>query len=366
MKSLQTAYKQNRFNEVQKMAILTTDQNPLKVNETTEDSLLMAIDRGNSGTKVAVSVNGLPLDPFKIPSVIRKVETNGVIQIGKSAYVCGDDAISMTVGNVSTPLTQADKVKDLSVVIAQVIQRISESQVLASDLNLSLIVSSPFASETLSKQIEAEIKPLAEGFTVKGKTYKLSVNSVKTEFEGAVLLKSAVEFNGLIDIGFGTILAAYRKESGEVVNVSLMGGDLGGCNLVLNALINDPDFLAKVKTSGASAPPSVERLSAKLSDGVTQLRQIDLKPLLRKHLMVLKTRIEDAALAVRTAIRLSNEDAPLPKIAVVGGGAALMRLALSDEMLSKWGEKHSIEVVDQPDYQTAMVMQQIAHMGGVN
>lgn len=346
------------------MTILMTDQNPMKVNASSTDSLLLAIDRGNSGTKVAVSVNGIPLDPFKIPSVIRKVETGGVIQIGNAAYVCGDAAISMTVGSVSTPLSQADKVKDLSVVIAQVVQKISETQKLASDLDLSLIVSSPFANPALSKQIEAEIAPLKEGFAVAGKSYKMSVNSVRTEFEGAVLLKSATEFNGLIDIGYGTILAAYRKQSGEVVNVPLMGGDQGGCNLVLKALLNDADFLAKVKAVGASAPPSAERLSSKLSDGVTVLKGIDLKPLLKNHLKVLKTRIEDAALAVRTEIRLSSEDAPTAKIAVIGGGAALMRLALSDDQLTKWGEKHFIEVVDQPDYQTAMAMQQIIKMGG--
>ncbi|MBD1825039.1 hypothetical protein H6F51_21455 [Cyanobacteria bacterium FACHB-DQ100] len=347
--------------------ILTTEQNPIKVNQTTPDHLLLAIDRGNSGTKVAVSVNGVPLEPFKIPSVIRRVEANGMIQIGKSAYVCGDDAISMTVGSVSTPLSQGDKVKDLSVAIAQVIQKIAEGQILSSDLSCSLIVSSPFASDTLSKQIQAEVKPLSDGFTVKGKSYRIAFDSIRTEFEGAVLLKSVSEFNGLIDIGFGTILAAYRNRSGEVVNVPLMGGDQGGCNLVLKSLLNDPAFLAKVKDSGASAPPSVERLSAKLSEGVTELRKIDLKPLLKNHLKVLKTRIEDAALAVRTEIRFSSEDEQTSRIALVGGGAALMRLTLSDEQLSKWGEKHSIEVFDQPDFQTCLVMQQLIRInGGLN
>lgn len=349
------------------MTILQVEQNPIKVNGSSTDHLLMAVDRGNSGTKIAVSVNGFPMNPFKIPSVIRRVETNGVIQIGKFAYVCGDAAISMTVGNVSTPLQHGDKVKDLSVVIAQVIQKISESQTLSSDLSLSLIVSSPFANPALSKQIEAEIAPLKDGFIVEGKTYRLSVESIRTEFEGAVLLKSALEFNGVIDIGFGTILGAYRNQRKDVVIVPLMGGDQGGCNLVLKSLLNDPEFLAKVKASGASAPPSVERLSAKLSEGVTALRGIDLKPLLKNHLKVLKTRIEDAALAVRTEIRLSNEDEPIARIAVIGGGAALMRLALPDEQLSKWGDKHSIEVIDQPDYQTAMVMQQLIRLeGGLN
>ncbi|MBD1846652.1 hypothetical protein H6F89_25165 [Cyanobacteria bacterium FACHB-63] len=88
---------------------LVTAQNPMNIDEPATikqgDFLLMAIDRGNSGSKIAVSVNGCPLSPFKIPSVIRKVgEGEGLIKIGNQAYLCGESAISMTTGATSTPL----------------------------------------------------------------------------------------------------------------------------------------------------------------------------------------------------------------------------------------------------------------------
>lgn len=319
--------------------MLTIEQNPLKVNETTHDRLLIAIDRGNSGSKAAVSVNGIPLEPFKIPSVIRRVEADGVIKIGNQSYVCGDAAIGMTTGNVSTPLQNGDKVKDLAIVVAQVVQKISETHPLSSDLKLSLVVSSPFASDALAKQIKTELKALDHGFTVNGRFYSIELTQVQTEFEGAVLLKAAHEFNGVIDIGFGTILAGYRAENSSVAIVPLMGGDLGGCNLAIKALLNDPAFLAAVKKPGASAPPSAERLSAKLSEGVTVLRGIDLTPLLKTHLKVLKQRIEDAAIAVSTELRLSSETGATPKIALIGGGAALLKLVLSEAQLQAWGEK---------------------------
>ncbi|MBD1857440.1 MULTISPECIES: ParM/StbA family protein [Leptolyngbya] len=344
---------------------LTTVQDPTRVDATASDSLLMAIDRGNSGTKIAVSVNGIPLSPFKIPSVIRSVDTDGVIEVSGKHYVCGDAAIGMTQGTVSTPLRTGDKVAGLSIVIAQAIQKISETRPLSSDIEMRLTVSSPFSSDALVTQIKSEIMTLCTGFTVNGKTYRATVSSVSTAFEGAVLLESERKFNGLIDIGFGTILAAYRGASSKVAIAPVMGGDLGGCNLVLNGLLNDPSFLAAVKKSGASAPPSAERLSSRLSEGVTTLRGIDLKPLLKTHLKVLKTRIEDAAVSVKTELRLSTEDYDLiPKIALVGGGAALMRMLLSQDQIDSWSKKNSIELIDQPDFQTAMAMHQIAHMGG--
>ncbi|BAU12523.1 hypothetical protein LEP3755_30530 [Leptolyngbya sp. NIES-3755] len=346
---------------------LTTVQDPTSLNKNANDRLLMAIDRGNSGTKIAVSINGIPLDPFKIPSVIRQVASNGVIEIGKNQYVCGDAAISMTVGSVSTPLRTGDKVEGLSIVIAQAVQKVSEIRSLSNVIEMDLIVSSPFASDKLVKQIKAELKTVTEGFKIDGNTYKITVGNVSVKFEGAVLLESAREFNGLIDIGFGTILAAYRGASGKVAIAPLMGGDLGGCNLVLNGLLNDPAFLAAVKKSGASAPPSAERLSSKLSEGITVLRNFDLKPLLKAHLKVLKTRIEDAALSVGTELRLSSENSDtIARIALVGGGAALMRMLLTEDQLTAWCKKHKLEVIDQPDYQTVMAMHQIAHTGGLN
>lgn len=344
---------------------LMVTQDPTKVNGDPSDRLLMAIDRGNSGTKIAVTVNGIPMNPFKIPSVIRAVDSDGVVEIAGKHFICGDSAIGMTTGTVSTPLRSGDKIEGLSIVIAQAIQKISETVPLSSDVDLSLVVASPFAGDALVNQIKSEVKPLSSGFKVSGRDYKASVSEVSVKFEGAVLLESAIEFNGLIDVGFGTILAAYRGHNNKVSIAPLMGGDLGGCNLVIKALLNDPAFLAAVKKSGVSAPPSAERLSSRLSEGVTVLRGIDLKPLLKTHLKLLKTRIEDAALSVKTELRLSSEDADTtPRIALVGGGAALLRLSLSDDQLAKWCETFSIEVIDQPDYQTAMAMHQIAHVGG--
>lgn len=347
--------------------ILATEQHPMSVNGKVNDYLLMAIDRGNSGSKIAVSVNRKPMEPFKIPSVIREVLTDGVINIDGKAYVCGESAISMKVGSLSTPLQEGDKVKNLGVVIAQVIQRISEEQTLSSDLDIKLVVSSPFSTAALKKEIENEVKPLTLGFMVKGQSYKLNIVGVETRFEGAVLLEAVREFNAVIDVGFGTLLAAYRTQSGRVHLVPVMAGDMGGVNLVLKGLIADEAFLKQVKASGATAPPSLERLSAKLSEGIIKLRDIDLKPLLKTHLKVLKERIENAINAVVTEIRYSEEDAPQPKIALVGGGAALLKSVLSEKELEAWSKKYSVELFTQPDYQTAMTMHQIAHTdGGAN
>jgi hypothetical protein len=329
------------------------------------DLLTMALDRGNSGSKVVASLNGRALEPFKIPSIIRQVSSlQGALQIGKNQYVCGDAAIGLNIGQWSTPLTEGDKTKSLAVVVAKAIQTINEREALTEALKLDISVSSPFSNKALAIEIENELKKLSNGFTVGDKRFtRVEVVSVKTKFEGAVLLWSNPEYDGVIDVGFGTILAAFNNRQTRTAEiVTVPGGDLGGVNIVLKALLNDEKFLAAVKKSGATAQPSLERLSSRLSEGVTELRGIDLKPLLAPHLKVLRERIENASKTILSEVRNSS-DCPRqnPKIALIGGGACLLRLCIPADKLEAWSAKNSIDVFDHsPDYQTAMIMHQQA------
>jgi hypothetical protein len=337
--------------------ILSTEQNP-KVTGSTNDFLLMAVDRGNSATKFAISINGKPLMPFKVASVIRRVFCDEVIKIGDDGYVCGDKAISMSTGILSTPLQEGDKIKNLKVVIAQAIEKVSKGRALTSVIDVSLVVSSPFASEALKTEIINEVKALSTGFSVEGSTFKANVIDVDVFFEGACFLETATEFNGAIDLGYGTILGGYRSDQGVFI-VPLMSGDSGGVNLVLHGILNDEKFLKAVKKSGASAPPSAEKLAVRLAEGNTTLRNIDLKPFIKSHLSTIKHRIENAAGEIKTRLRLSDENPPTPKLALLGGGCSLIRLVLDGKSLETWTEKHSIELIESPDYQTVSSMHQL-------
>ena len=321
--------------------------------------VLLFVDRGNSGGKFLPVVEGTVGQPFKIPSVTRKVEaTPDGIRIEKSGstYLCGDRAMSAVLGTTYTPLDKNDKIHDLSVAVAAALIQIVPD---GGPIELSLCVSSPIYYSGIEQEIAKEIAKLDHGFSQNGRNYSLLLEKVGGFQEGVVFLENNSDFNGVIDLGQGTLLAGVRYlDYRGVRTLPLTGNNAGGCNLILQSLLADDRFLKAVKAAGFSAAPSFERLSALLSKQLWEAKGLDFRKFLKPHLKLSKQRIENCAQSIRAELRNASpfEETVTARIALIGGGSSLLQ-GVFGKSLDKWCERHSLVMFPQlPDYQTVLQM----------
>lgn len=315
------------------------------------------LDRGNSGSKVLPILNEKILDPFKIPSVTRKVgEINQTISFGQSgpSFLCGNPAIESYDGIRYTPLDENDKIRDLAVVVAAAIAEVVND---GGPIELSLGVSSPLVYKDIEKDITKELSRLDAGFHKGDSQYTVMLERVGAFQEGVIFLELNTDFDGVIDLGQGTLLAGIRHPHRGVVTLPLSDGNLGGCNLIISALLEDEKFLKVVKAAGFSSAPSPDKLSSLLSNGRWDVKGIDFRKYLKPHLTIAKQRLENAAQSVKAELQNALPyETVVPRIAFIGGGSSLMQGVLG-EALNKWCDKHHMVMyADSPDYQTVLQM----------
>jgi hypothetical protein len=319
--------------------------------------ILLVVDRGNSGGKFLPVIEDVVGEPFKIPSVTRQVNlVDQGIKIEKtgSVFLWGESAMHSLIGKKYTPLDENDKIRDLSVVVAAALLHLVPD---GGPIELSLCVSSPTYYRGIEQEIIREMSKLDDGFSFEGRKYSVLLDKVAGFQEGIVFLETNQAFNGVIDLGQGTLLTGVRYPDRGVMNLHLSGNNAGGCNLILQSLLTDARFIKAVKAEGFASPPSFEKLSALLSQGRWQVKGIDFRKFLKPHLKISKERIENAARSIRAEIRNASpyEDVAV-RIALIGGGSSLMQGALG-ELLDKWCELHNLVMyTDSPDYQTVLQM----------
>ncbi|MGB3298886.1 MAG: hypothetical protein WBA76_11495 [Phormidesmis sp.] len=321
------------------------------------------LDRGNGSSKVLSIIEGDLQPPFKIPSVTREVrEFNNGIKLLKndSVFLCGTSAIESYDGIRYTPLDQNDKIRELSVVVAAAISQIVPG---GGPIELSLCVSSPIYHKGIEGDIIKELSKLSSGVRCGDRQYSILIERVGAFQEGVIFLELNDEFNGVVDLGQGTLLAGVRYPNRGVLPLSLSDGNLGGCNLILTALLLDTRFLKAVKAAGFPSAPSPDKLSSLLSEGHWEVKGIDFRKFLKPHMTIAKQRLENAAQSVRAELNnASPYDTILPRIAFVGGGSSLFQGVLGN-LLEKWCEKHGFVLVTQsPDYQTVLQMHELANI----
>lgn len=321
--------------------------------------ILLLVDRGNSGGKFLAVMEDVESAPFKIPSVTRKVDSvkNGIkIEKSGSIYLCGDTALSKAEGIRYTPLDENDKIRDLSVAVAAALIQLVPN---GGPIELSLAVSSPIFYQGIEKEIEKEMSRLDNGFSYNDIKYSVLLERVGGFQEGVIFLENNRDFNGVIDLGQGTLLAGVRyPDDRGVVTLPLSDSDIGGCNLILQSLLKDDKFLKAVKKARFTAAPSFEKLSSLLSRGKWEVRDIDFKKFLKPHLKIHKQRIENAAQSIRSEIRnaTSFDQSSEVRIALIGGGSSLLQGVLG-ESLTKWCDSHNLVLYkENPDYQTVIQM----------
>ncbi|MEN8444673.1 MAG: hypothetical protein ABG776_06635 [Cyanobacteria bacterium J06555_13] len=318
--------------------------------------ILLVVDRGNSGCKFLPVIDEAASEPFKISSVTRKIEVvDDGIKIEKtgSVFLCGDSAMGRLSGEKYTPLDSNDKIRDLSVAVAAALIRIAPD---GGPIELSLAVSSPIFYKGIEQEILKEMSKLDEGFSYNGCKYSILLERVGGFQEGVIFLENNSDFNGVIDLGQGTLLAGVRyPDYRGVTTLPLSDGSVGGCNLILQSLLKDDRFLKAVKNAGFASAPSFEKLSSLLSRGEWEVREVDFRKFLKPHLKLSKQRIENAAQSVRAEIRnASPYDKVTPRIALIGGGSSLLQGVLG-EALERWCDRHSLVMfTDSPDYQTVL------------
>jgi len=321
--------------------------------------LFLFADRGNSGGKFLPVIDGKVGIPFKIPSVTRKVDGHPLgIKIEKSGdvYLCGNPAMAAITGTKYTPLDENDKIRDLSVTVAAALIQIVPD---GGPIELNLCVSSPIYYNGIEQEIIKEMAKLDDGFTFDGRRYSVMLEKVGGFQEGVVFLNHNKGFNGVIDLGQGTLLAGVRyPDHRGVSTLSLTGNNAGGCNLILQSLLGDDKFLKAVKAAGFSAAPSFEKLSALLSQERWEVKGIDFRKFLKPHLKLSKQRIENCAQSIRAELRNASpfEDEVTTRIAFIGGGASLLQGVFGDA-IEKWSKRHSLVIIKKtPDYQTIWQM----------
>lgn len=319
--------------------------------------LEMYLDRGNGSSKVLPVVDERVGTAFKIPSVTRKMEPfQDGITFSKNGqvYLCGDPAIKTFLGTRYTPLDNNDKIRELAVVVAAALIEIFPN---GGPVELSLGISSPIFHQGIEREIIKELSKLEAGFQYEGRNYVISLERIGAFQEGVIFLELNPAFNGVIDMGQGTLLAGFRHPEEGVRTLPLSDGNRGGCNLIISALLSDDRFLKAIKSAGFSAAPCPDKLSSLLSNGRWQVKEIDFRKFLKPHLKVPKQRLENAAQAIRTELKNASpyEDV-VPRIAFIGGGSSLIQGVVGDAA-SSWCERHNLELVqDSPDYQTVHQM----------
>lgn len=319
--------------------------------------LEMFLDRGNGGSKVLPVIEGVKKPAFKIPSVTRQVsEPEGIITLTKSgqAFLCGDSAIESYEGRRYSPLDNNDKIKDLSVVVAAAIAEIFPD---GGPVELSLGVSNPIFYQGIEREIIKELSKLEDGFSYAGRWYSILLERVGAFQEGVIFLELNSEFNGVIDLGQGTLLAGVRHPKKGVQVLPLSDGNRGGCNLIISSLLSDDRFAKAIKSAGFPSAPSPDKMASLLSSGCWQVKEIDFKRLLKPHMQIPKQRLENAAQAIRTELQnASPYEKVVSRIALIGGGSCLIQGVFGDS-LNKWCRHHNLELFPQlPDYQTVLQM----------
>ena len=318
--------------------------------------LEMFLDRGNGGSKVLPIVEGDRRAPFKIPSVTRQVNSFKGISLAKSgqSFLYGDSAIESYEGRRYSPLDDNDKIRDLSVVVAAAISEVFPS---GGPVELSLGVASPIFHKGIEREIIRELSKLEDGFSHAQNQYSVLLERVGAFQEGVVFLELNPSFDGVIDLGQGTLLAGIRHPTEGVRPLPLSDGNIGGCNLILDSLLSDDRFLKAIKSAGFSAAPSPDKLASLLSQGRWQVKDIDFKKLLKPHMKIPRQRLENAAQAIKTMLKnASPYETVVPRIALIGGGSSLIQGVFGNS-LNKWCEQHHLELFAQsPDYQTVLQM----------
>ena len=317
----------------------------------------MFLDRGNGGSKVLPIVEGKMGQTFKIPSVTRRMESHHsgiVFSKNGQVYLCGESAIKTYEGTRYTPLDNNDKIRELSVVVAAALIEIFPD---GGPVELTLGISSPIFHKGSEREIMKELSTLEAGFSYRGRTYVVSLERIGAFQEGVIFLELNPEFNGVIDLGQGTLLAGVRHPMSGVRPLPLPDGNRGGCNLIIDALLFDDGFLRAVKSADFSAAPSPDKLSSLLSNGRWQVKDIDFRKFIKPHLKIPKQRLENAAQVIRTVLKnASPYEEVVPRIAFIGGGASLIQGVLGGA-IDKWCERHNLEVfAETPDYQTVLQM----------
>lgn len=321
------------------------------------------LDRGNGSSKVLSVVEGVLQTPFKIPSVTRSVLgfDNGIKLLkDDKVFLCGTAAIETFAGIRYTPLDENDKIRDLSVVVAAALSQIVPD---GGPIELSLCVSSPIYYQGIEHEIIKELSKLSSGFSCGDRQYLILLEKVGAFQEGVIFLELNEAYNGVIDLGQGTLLAGVRYPNRGVIPLSLSDGNLGGCNLIITALLSDNRFLKAVKGAGFPSAPSPDKLASLLSEGRWEVKGIDFRKFLKPYMKLAKQRLENAAQSIRAELKNASPYAEVvPKIAFIGGGSSLFQGVL-EEVLDKWCEKHGLVLVTQtPDYQTVSQMKELSNL----
>jgi hypothetical protein len=319
--------------------------------------LEMYLDRGNGCSKVLPVVEGTVRQAFKIPSVTRRMEPchSGITFLKNGqVFLCGEPAIKTFLGTRYTPLDNNDKIRELAVVVAAALIEIFPD---GGPVELSLGISSPIFHQGIEREIIKELSRLEAGVSYQGRNYAVLLEQVGAFQEGVIFLELNPVFNGVIDLGQGTLLAGVRHPEHGVMALPLPDGNLGGCNLIISSLLADAHFLKAVKAAGFSAAPCLDKLSSLLSQGRWEVKEIDFRKFLKPHMKVPKQRIENAVQSIRTELKnASPYEEVVPRIAFIGGGSSLIKGVFGGDV-DKWCGRHDLEVFAQsPDYQTVLQM----------
>ena len=327
------------------------------MNTTTTDTapIRVVIDFGNGSIKYAVAVNGDKVTKGAVPSLLIETQHPAGSVVNGTRFGYGAIAAKLDLEAAYSPgreASSAGKRQNLDKVLAAVA---IESGLVDSDstepVNVEVWIASPLASGTMPEH-EALIgshlisTPGKKGESAKSKLIK--VVGVRAYQECSPLL---AKFDAVVDLGNGTSFYGWNDNNGAA-RVKAIESGVGA---MLERAIDSPTIARRYADSADAGKGvlSAEGLAASLASGRAFSRDDESGKLYVSYKgvqfadvlgpLVLEYFTKTVVPAMREAAAKSVSFDSTPKLAVVGGGAALLRQMLCDDQLSQHGiETHKI------------------------
>lgn len=312
--------------------------------------LNLAIDRGNGSVKYFAHLTDGRTYRGKFASLLLPNPTKKInpVTVGNQEWLYGANAGKVGLSIAVSPNQNGTqgKIDHFAVVLAAVLQELSAQVELGDDVVIeTLSIVSPIASDTLKAKYEEEIK--GKKFSINGAPLKVKVKKIEIYPESAVILQK-VQQSVILDVGYGTCLGSVRGW-GEVIPLTLEHG----AEQMMTAIVTHPKFIAGLATDSGKAIPSMELVALFLANGHTQIRGVDLLPLLRE---IVPQWYEAMPLAMLPKLqRFARENDREETALLIGGGAQLLKLALGAEVQG-WVQERGCVLPDEADFLTVQTL----------
>lgn len=312
--------------------------------------LNLAIDRGNGSVKYLAHLEDdrnyrNKFASLLLPNPDQKIKP---VYVDEKEWLYGANAGKGGLSIAISPSQEGTqgKINHFAVVLAAVLQELSFQVDIGTDITIeTLSVVNPIVTPGLVEMYKAEVKNKA--IKINGEKVKVTVKRWDVRPESAVILEKT-NMDMILDVGFGTCLGTVRGWD-EVISFPLEYGS----EQIIREIVNHPDFSANIELSKGKALPSMELVALFLAKGNTEIRGVDLVPLLKE---IVPAWFDEKPLAMLPKMRrFASENDRKEAALLTGGGAQLLKLALGYNV-KPWCADRNCVLAEDADYMTVQTL----------